>query len=76
MGKKKYEKGIRSLEKEIEFHENIKLRKAKEEGKVKLIRYYEGEIKRMDNRVEEKQFKLLPRSERIKIKKKLAKKKE
>ncbi len=73
MGKRKYKKGIKSLEKEIEFHENIKLEKAKEEGRIELVGYYKEEIKEMKNKISKKEFKFLPRNKRIKLKKKLAK---
>ncbi len=69
MSKKKYKKGIESLKKEIEIHKDIKLQKALEEDNVELARYYEKEIKRLESQLKEKEEKLLPRSKRIKIKK-------
>ena len=69
MSKKKYEKGIESIKKQISIHRNIKLEKATEEGNAELAQYYEKEIKRLEEQLLEKQKKLLPRSKRIKFKK-------
>ena len=69
MSKKKYKKGIESIEKQIDIHKNIKLEKALEEGNVELAGYYEKEIKRLQEQLKEKETKLLPRSKRIKLKK-------
>ena len=68
MSKKKYRKGIESIEKQIDIHKNIKLQKAKEEGNIELAGYYEKEIKRLEEQLKEKELKLLPRSKRLKIK--------
>lgn len=68
MSKKKYKKGIESLQKEIDIHRNAKLEKALEEGNIELAGYYEKEIKRLEEQLSEKQKKLLPRSKRLKIK--------
>ena len=68
MNKKKYKKGVESIKKQIDIHKNIKLQKAKEEGNIELAGYYEKEIKRLEEQLIEKQEKLLPRSERIKLK--------
>jgi len=70
MSKKKFKKGIESLQKEIDIHRSIKLEKAVEEGNIELAGYYEKEIKRLEEQLSEKQKKLLPRSIRLKIKKK------
>ena len=69
MSKKKYKKGIESLNKQIDIHRNIKLAKALEEGNTELAGYYEKEIKRLEDQLREKETKLLPRSKRIKLKK-------
>ena len=66
MSKKKYKKGIESIEKQIYIHKNIKLEKALD---VELAGYYEKEIKRLQEQLKEKETKLLPRSKRIKLKK-------
>ena len=70
MSKKKYKKGIESLKKEIDIHRNVKLQKALEEDKVELASYYEKEIQRLEEQLNEKEEKLLPRSKRLEIKKK------
>ena len=70
MSKKKYIKGIESIEKQINIHKNIKLQKALEEENIELAGYYEKEIKRLEEQLKEKEAKLLTRSERIKLKKK------
>ena len=69
MSKKKYKKGIESIEKQIDIHKNIKLQKALEEDNIELAGYYEKEIKRLEEQLKEKETKLLPRSKRIKLKK-------
>ena len=69
MSKKKYKKGIKSIEKQIDIHRNIKLEKALEEGNVELAGYYEKEIKRLEEQLREKETKLLPRSKRMKLRK-------
>ena len=69
MSKKKYKKGVESIEKQINIHKNIKLQKALEEGNVHLAGYYEKEMKRLEEQLKEKETKLLPRSKRIKLKK-------
>ena len=68
MSKKKYRKGAESIEKQINIHKSIKLKKAIEEGNIELAGYYEKEIKRLEEQLIEKQEKLLTRSERIKLK--------
>ena len=70
MSKKKYIKGIESIEKQIDIHKNIKLQKALEEGNTELAGYYKKEIKRLEEQLREKESKLLTRSERIRLKKK------
>lgn len=70
MSKKKYKKGIKSLKKEINLHRGVKLQKALEEDKVELAAYYEKEVRRLEEQLKEKEEKLLPRSKRLKIKKK------
>ena len=69
MSKKKYRKGIESIAHQINIHKNIKLEKARDEGKIELAGYYEKEIKRLKEQLLEKQEKLLPRSKRLKLKK-------
>ena len=69
MSKKKYKKGVESIEKQIDIHKNIKLEKALEEGNVELAGYYEKEIKRLEEQLREKETKLLPRSKRMKLRK-------
>ena len=69
MSKKKYKKGIESLERQVDIHRNIKLQKALSEGNLELAEYYEKEIKRLEEQLREKEVKLLPRSKRIKLKK-------
>ena len=44
--KKRLKKGIESLQKQIEIHEQ-KLKQAEKEGKLELAGYYEKEIKNM-----------------------------
>ena len=70
MSKKKYKKGVESIGKQIDIHKTIKLQKAKEEGNIELAEYYEKEIKRLEEQLIEKQEKLLPRSKRLKLKRK------
>lgn len=70
MSKKKYKKGIESLKKEIDFYRDVKLQKALQEDNTELAGYYEKEIKRLEDQLAEKEGKLLPRSKRLKIKKK------
>ena len=70
MSKKKYKKGIQSIEKQIGIHRNITLEKALEDGNEELAGYYRKEIERLEEQLREKESKLLTRSERIKLKKK------
>lgn len=69
MSKKKYKKGIESIQKQIDIHKNVKLERALDEGNVELAQYYEKEIKRLEEQLLEKQEKLLPRNKRIKCQK-------
>ena len=69
MSKKKFKKGIESIQKEINIHRNVKLEKALDEGNIELAGYYKKEIKRLEEQLFEKQKKLLPRSKRLKLKK-------
>ena len=69
MSKKKFKKGIHSIQKEIGIHRNIKLEKALNEGNVELAGYYEKEIRRLEEQLSDKQKKLLPRNKRLKLKK-------
>ena len=69
MSKKKYKKGIESIEKQIDIHRNVKLEKALQEGNVELAGYYEKEIKRLEEQLKEKETKLLSRSKMLKLKK-------
>lgn len=52
--KKRLQKGIESLEKQIKIHEE-KLRKAKKEGSIELAEYYQKEIAAKKRDKEEKQ---------------------
>lgn len=52
--KKRLQKGIESLEKQIKIHEE-KLRKAKKEDSIKLAEYYQKEIAAKKRDKEEKQ---------------------
>ncbi|MBI1936467.1 hypothetical protein HYS31_08625 [Candidatus Woesearchaeota archaeon] len=69
MSKKKYKKGIKSIQKQIGIHANIKLQRAVHEGNTELAEYYRKEISRLEEQLREKELKLLPRSQRIKLKK-------
>jgi hypothetical protein len=46
--KKRLKKGIESLNKQIEIHK-LKQEKAKEEGNIERVGYYEKEITRLEN---------------------------
>ena len=70
MSKKKYKKGIESLKKEIDLHRDVKLQKALKEDNIELAGYYEKEIKRLEEQLIEKWERLLPRTKRLKLKKK------
>ena len=52
--KKRLEKGIESLQNQIETHEEKK-ELAEKEGKIELIDYYKKEIKRFEKQKEEKE---------------------
>ena len=67
MSKKKFKKGIQSIQKEISIHKNVKLERALNDGNIELAGYYEKEIKRLEEQLSEKQKKLLPRSKRLKL---------
>ena len=69
MSKKKYKKGIESIEKQIDIHRYVKLQRALEEGNEELAGYYKKEIKRLEEQLKEKEIKLLPRGKRIKLRK-------
>ena len=69
MSKRKYKKGIESINTQIDIHKDIKLAKALEEENTELAAYYEKEIKRLEEQLKEKEAKLLPRSKRMKLKK-------
>ena len=69
MSKKKFKKGIESIQKQIDIHKNVKLEKALNEDNIELAGYYEKEIKRLEEQLFEKQKKLLPRTKRLKFKK-------
>ena len=58
--KKRLEKGVKSLQKQVEIHKE-KLRKAIEEGNEDLARYYEKDISFMENE-EKKKKDLLEKS--------------
>lgn len=68
MSKKKYRKGVESLQRQIDIHKNIKLEKSLQEGNDELAGYYRKEIERLEGQLMEKEMKLLPRSHRIKLK--------
>lgn len=70
MSKKKYRKGIESLRGQIDLHRKVKLQKALEDSNTELANYYEKEIKRLESQLIEKEEKLLPRSKRLKLRKK------
>ena len=55
--KKRLEKGIESLQKQIEIHK-MKLKKAIEEGNEDLARYYEKDIARLEGEEIKKKEKL------------------
>lgn len=69
MSKKKYRKGIESIERQIGIHRNVKLKRALEGGNDELAGYYRKELERLEEQLKEKQQKLLPRAERLKLKK-------
>ena len=69
MSKNKYKKGVESLKDQISIHKNLKLEKAIQEGNDELAGYYRKEIQRLEEQLREKETKLLPRSQRIKLKK-------
>ena len=68
MSKKKYKKGIESLQYQIAIHKNIKMDKVIQEGNEELAGYYRKAIQRLEEQLREKEMKLLPRSRRIKLK--------
>ncbi len=70
MSKKKFKRGIKSLKKEIEIHRGIKLKNALDKGNIELAGYYEKEIKRLEEQLKEKEFKILPRNKRLRLKNK------
>ena len=70
MSKKKYKKGIESLQKQIDIHRNIKLEKSLQEGNEELAGYYRKEIERLEGQLRDKEMKLLPRIHKNKLKKK------
>lgn len=55
--KKRLEKGIDSLQKQIEYHK-AKLTKSIEEGNIELGEYYEKEIQSLENAVKRKEEKV------------------
>lgn len=65
MSKKRFKKGAESIQEEIDIHKSIKLKKALNENNIELARYYEKEIKRLEEQLSEKQKKLLPKSKRL-----------
>lgn len=69
MSKKKYKKGIESLQKQIDLHRDVKLQTAIDDGNLELAGYYEKEIKRLESQLAEKGEKLLTRDERVKMRK-------
>jgi len=65
MNKKKYKKGVESIQGQIDTHKDLKLASAILEGNTELAGYYEKEIKRLEGQLLEKEVKLLPRRKRI-----------
>ncbi|HLD43147.1 MAG TPA: hypothetical protein VJB08_04130 [Candidatus Nanoarchaeia archaeon] len=65
MSKKKYKKGVESIQGQIDTHKDLKLASAILEGNTELAGYYEKEIKRLEGQLREKQMKLLPRRKRV-----------
>ena len=65
MSKKKYKKGVESIQGQIDTHKDLKLASAILEGNTELAGYYEKEIKRLEGQLLEKEVKLLPRRKRI-----------
>ena len=55
--KKRLQKGIESIKKQIEIHKD-KLKEAEEKGDKELSTYYEGEIENLENRKENRKEKL------------------
>jgi hypothetical protein len=55
--KKKLLKGIKSIEEQLKIHEE-KREEAEEDGNVELVRYYDKEIKNMEEQIEKKQEQL------------------
>ncbi|MEK6871544.1 MAG: hypothetical protein AABX16_01440 [Nanoarchaeota archaeon] len=53
---KRLEKGIESLQKQIEIHKD-KLNKAKEDGNEDLVKYYEKDITNLENEKNKKREK-------------------
>lgn len=68
MGKKKYHKGIESLGQRIEEH-RMKREIALASGDEGLAEYHRKELKNLQSMKERRELMVLPRSERIKIKK-------
>lgn len=52
--KKRLKKGIESINKQIELHKE-KREKAKQEGKIELVGYYNKEIENLEGTKEEKE---------------------
>ncbi|MBI4149762.1 hypothetical protein HY491_04915 [Candidatus Woesearchaeota archaeon] len=63
MSKRKYKQGIKN---EIHLHKHLKLESARAGGNTELERYYEKEIKRLEEQLVQKERKLLPRKTRMK----------
>lgn len=64
-GKKRAKKGIESIEKQIEFHKE-KLRKAKGEGNIGLVNYYEKEMRNFEQIKEKLKWRIKPKPTRKK----------
>ena len=55
--KKRLEKGIESLQRQVEIHKK-KLREALEEGNAELAKYYEKDLSRLESEEKKKREKL------------------
>ncbi len=69
MSKRKYRKAVKSIQLQIDEHRLVKLKKAQMEGNTELAGYYIKELERLKEQLREKKLKLLPRNERVKIRK-------
>jgi len=58
MSKKRIKKGIANIEKQINIHKEIKLKRAKNQRNIGLEKYYQKEITRLEEQKLEKAKKL------------------